>query len=61
MKPYTKIASVDFAVVALLHLVRVIFNSQVSIDGLDIPIWVSIVGFIIPLLLSIGLWRESKQ
>ena len=60
MKPFTKIASIILALVGLLHLVRVILNMPVIVGNLEIPMWVSIVGFIVPFLLSIGLWRESK-
>ena len=60
MKPFTKIASILLAIVGLLHLARVILNMQVILGNLEIPMWVSIVGFIVPSLLSIGLWRELK-
>lgn len=60
MKPFTKIASILLALVGLLHLVRVVLNMPIIIGNLEIPMWVSIGGFIIPLMLSIGLWRESK-
>ena len=60
MKPFTKIASIILALVALLHLARVFLNMQVIVGSLEIPMGVSIVGFIVPFLLSIGLWRESK-
>ena len=60
MKPFTKIASIFLAIVGLLHLARVILNMQVIVGSLEIPMWVSIVGFIVPTLLSIGLWRELK-
>ena len=60
MKPFTKIASILLALVGLLHLARVILNMQVIVGSLEIPLWGSIVGFIVPSLLSIGLWRESK-
>ena len=60
MKPFTKIAAVLLAIVSLLHLARVILNMDVMVGSVEIPMWVSVVGFIIPLLLSIGLWRESK-
>ena len=60
MKSFTKIASIILAFVALLHLARIILNTQVMIDNLMIPMWVSIVGFIVPSIVSIGLWRESK-
>jgi len=60
MKPFTKIASIILALVGLLHLARVFLNMQVIVGSLEISMWVSIVGFIVPSLLSIGLWRESK-
>ena len=60
MKPFTKIASIILAIVALLHLVRVLLQNAVLVDDLSIPMWVSIVGFIVATILSIGLWRESK-
>jgi hypothetical protein len=60
MKPFTKIASILLALVGLLHLARVILNTQVIVGSLEIPTWVSIVGFIVPSLLSVGLWRELK-
>ena len=61
MKPMAKIASVILALVALLHLARVLFNTNVLIDTFELPMWVSIVGFIVASILSIGLWWESKQ
>jgi hypothetical protein len=60
MKPFTKIASILLALVGLLHLARIILNMQVIVGSFEIPMWVSIVGFIVPSLLSIGLWRELK-
>ena len=60
MKPFTKIASVLLAIVALLHLARVILDMQVIVGSIEIPMWVSILGFIVRSLLSIGLWRELK-
>ncbi len=67
MKPFTKIAAIVLALVALLHLARVVLNMQVSVlsastyvGNFEIPMWVSVVGFVVPFLLSIGLWRESK-
>ena len=60
MKPFTKIASILLALVGLLHLARVILNMQIIVGSFEIPMWVSIVGFIVPTLLSIGLWKELK-
>lgn len=61
MKPFSKIASIILALVALLHLARVVFKTNVLIDSYELPMWVSIAGFIIAAVLSVGLWRESKR
>ena len=67
MKPISKIASILLALVALAHLARVILDIHVEVFSVSIwvgfiriPMWVSIVGIVVPTLLSIGLWRESK-
>ena len=38
---------------------RLLLGWSISINGTDIPIWVSIVGFVISAGLAVGLWRES--
>ncbi len=59
MKPFTTIAIVIFSLVAVLHVLRLIFGWQAVIDGLVIPMWASVVGLIIAGWLAIMLWRES--
>ena len=61
MKTFTKISALLLAVVAVFHLLRVIFDIEVIVDQMSMPMWVSTVGFIIPAILSIGLWKESKR
>ena len=60
MKPFTKAASILLAIVALLHLARVLQQNAILVDDLSIPMWVSVVAFIVATVLSIGLWKESK-
>ena len=60
MKPFTKIAAVLLALVAVLHLAGVILNMELMVVNYEIPIWVSVGGCIIPILLSFGLWKESN-
>ena len=60
MKPFTTIAIVIFSIVAVLHVLRLIFGWQAVIDGLVIPMWASVVGLIIAGGLAIMLWRESR-
>lgn len=60
MKSFTKIGSILFGLVAILHLLRVIFNLEVIIDKTFVPMWISVIGFIIPGVLSVGLWKEAN-
>ena len=61
MKPFTAMASVLFAIVALVHLLRFMQAWPVSINGMLVPVWASAVAFVLTLLLSIMLWRESRR
>ena len=60
MKPFITIAIVIFSLVAVLHVLRLIFGWQAVIDGLVIPMWASVAGLIIAGGLAIMLWRESR-
>ena len=61
MKPFTTIAIVVFACVALLQLIRLIEAWPVQIDGLAVPVWASAVAFVIASILSVMLWRENRR
>jgi len=61
MKPFTTIASVFFIVVALLHLLRLFQGWEIIINGMHLPLWVSVLGCAIPAGLAFMLWREAHQ
>jgi hypothetical protein len=61
MKPFTAIGAVVFALVAVAHLLRLIFNWAIIIDTLTVPYWVSIVGLLIAAILSVMLFREARR
>jgi hypothetical protein len=60
MKPATRIAMVLLALVAVGHLLRVVFRVNVTIGGTVVPMWVSVLGTIVSAGLAVGLWRESQ-
>ena len=60
MKPFTRTASVVFAVVCAAHAVRLALHCVVTLDGYTVPMWVSVLGTITPGVLAIMLWRESR-
>ena len=61
MKPFTIIAIVIFTVGSLSHLVRYLLSWEIVIHTVLIPMWVSLVGFVIAGFLAFMLWREMKQ
>jgi hypothetical protein len=61
MKPFSTIAVGVFALVALVHLLRILQGWEVIVNGITMPLWVSVVGAIITGGLAILIWRESRQ
>lgn len=61
MKPFTAMAAMLFAIIALVLLLRFIQAWPVSINGLLVPVWASAAAFVLSLVLSIMLWRESRR
>ena len=60
MKPFTTIAVIVFALICLVHIIRLIMGWEVRVNNIDIPSWVSIVGALISGLLPVMLWKENK-
>lgn len=60
-KPFTSLAALIFTLVALVHLLRLIFGWVVTFVGADVPMWLSVVGLLISGGLAAGLWWESRK
>lgn len=61
MKPVTTLGAAVFGLVAVAHLLRLIFNWEITIDGISIPYWVSVLGLVIAAILSAMLFREARR
>jgi hypothetical protein len=61
MKPFTSIGIIVFSVIACIHLLRLYFGWEVIINGMIIPLWISVPGFLIMLGLAFMLWKESRK
>jgi hypothetical protein len=61
MKPFTTLAVIVFALVALVHLYRLVRRLEIVVQGHPVPQWASLVGLIVAGFLAIMLWRESRQ
>ena len=60
MKPFTITAVAVFIIVSLLHLLRYFLGWVVTVNAVQIPMWVSLLGFVVAGGLAIMLWREMK-
>ncbi len=61
MKPGALAAVVVFTVVALAHLLRLVFQIEVVVGGTMVPMWASAVGLVVPLAIAVFLWREQRR
>jgi hypothetical protein len=61
MKPASLIAIFVFSLVAIAHLLRLVFQAEVLVGGATIPMSVSVVGLIVPGALAVALWREAQE
>ena len=59
-QPVTLAAVVVFALVTVVQLVRIFLEWTVIINGIVIPIWVSVIAAAIAATLSVLLWRERR-
>ena len=61
MKPATTTTMFLLVIVAAGHLVRLLLGVPVTIGGAPVPMWVSIIGTVVPAALAFGLRREHRS
>jgi membrane protein implicated in regulation of membrane protease activity len=61
MKPVTTIVAILLMAISIAHLLRLILQVNIVANGVNVPIWLSIVGCIIPAVLAFMLWRENRK
>ncbi len=59
-KTYVTITATLFLVVAIMHLLRIIFGWQVEMGGLSIPFWVSWLGVLVAGTLAYFGFTQSR-
>ncbi len=60
MRLATRLATLFLALVALAHLLRVVLRISVTIGGVSIHPWVSLLACVVTGGLAGLLWRESR-
>jgi len=61
MKPYATIAAIILALIALVHLFRLVRPFDVVVAGTAVPQWASLIGLVVAGGLAVMLWRESRR
>jgi hypothetical protein len=61
IKPFTIVTIVVFGLVSLAHLMRMVLRWSVTVNEVDISTWVGVVGFVVPAVLAVMLYRENRQ
>ena len=59
-QPFTTVAVVVFSLVALLHVLRLLYGWEVIVGGMMIPMWASVLGAVIAALLAVMVFRETR-
>ena len=60
MKPFTGVAVVVFSLVALLQFLRVALGWDVTVNGILIPSWASVIACVVAATLAFMVWRETR-
>jgi hypothetical protein len=61
VKPFTTLAIVILSLMALLQLARTILRWAVTVNGVVIPIWVSVIAFLVAGMCAVMLAREARH
>ena len=61
MKPVTTIVVFLLSAISFAHLLRLFFQVDIVANGVNIPVWLSILGCIVPGVLAFMLWRENRK
>lgn len=60
MKTGTLLAVALLSLVALAHLARVVLGVEVIVDGYRVPMYLSVIGVVVPAAIVVLLVRESR-
>jgi len=58
---YCIVSGLLFSLVALAHLLRIVYGMSIQVDDHEVPMLVSWVGLIVPAALAIWAFRLNRQ
>ncbi len=60
MKPAAHVTVIFLVLVALIHLLRLLFRVEVTVASTTMPLWLSLFALVGPAALATWLWREQR-
>ena len=60
-KVASPVTAIVLGLIALAQLLRVIFQLEVTVQGIDVPRWVSALAFVVFGFLASWLWIERRR
>jgi len=60
-KPFTVIAIVLLSLIAILQLLRFILGWEVTVHGINVPVWASGIAFVVAAGLAVMVWLEMRK
>ena len=57
----TTIVVILLSAISFAHLLRIILQVDIVANGVNIPVWLSILGCAIPAVMAFMLWRENRK
>ena len=61
MKPAALLITLLLSAIAVLHVLRLVFQVEVSIGGVVFSMWSSVIAALVVGGLALLLWREQRQ
>ena len=61
LKLGARLAIVLFVLVAAAHALRLVYGTEITVDGWVVPQWVSAFGVVVPAAVAWLLWRDGRQ
>ncbi len=61
MKPAALAAVIVFTAFAIVHILRLVLEVEITIGGALVPMWASVVAVVVPLGIAVLLWREQRR
>jgi len=61
MGSYLRVSGTLFGLIALGHLLRVIYRAPAEVAQWVVPLWVSVAGFLLPAMLALWAFRLVRQ